>query len=168
MLYNLFIKIRYMFRRIEFNDNHLGNLKLNFLKKDNTPYKRIVFAGNNGSGKTTILEIISQYMNNGSISRFNIFEYSIGNDIYVSKTNDDRKYATLFKNGDLITGSVYYPSHGKKENIVYLNDCGNVYSRAKSGFPMNSVSNVGNSDLDKMKKRMFMRTDVTGSTHRKC
>ena len=46
-------------------DNHpiLGNLHLNFEKNDGTPYSTIVFAGENGSGKTSILNSLYDICN---------------------------------------------------------------------------------------------------------
>ena len=48
-----------MITEIKWN-NHpvLGNLELNFTKPDGTPYNTIVIAGENGTGKTTIVSSI--------------------------------------------------------------------------------------------------------------
>jgi len=51
-------------RKIEWeNDNILGNLTLNFQKTNGQTYKTIIFAGENGSGKTTILKKIGNFLN---------------------------------------------------------------------------------------------------------
>lgn len=39
----------------------LGNLELDFTKPDGTAYNTVVIAGENGSGKTNILETLVQY-----------------------------------------------------------------------------------------------------------
>ena len=55
----------------------IGNLELDFRKKDGTPYNTIILAGENGSGKTTILESILKYLNKGSVNQFEYLEYFI-------------------------------------------------------------------------------------------
>ena len=46
-----------MIRKIKWNDHAiLGNLELDFAKPDGSVYNTIVLAGENGTGKTTILE----------------------------------------------------------------------------------------------------------------
>ena len=46
-----------MIRKIKCNDHAiLGNLELDFTKPDGSVYNTIVLAGENGTGKTTILE----------------------------------------------------------------------------------------------------------------
>lgn len=50
--------------------NHpiLGNLELDFTNQvTGEPFSNILFAGENGSGKTTILETISTFLNLGVI-----------------------------------------------------------------------------------------------------
>lgn len=51
-------------KTIQFNNHYLfGTQTFNFCNNDNNfVYKSIVFAGENGSGKTTILDIISEYL----------------------------------------------------------------------------------------------------------
>lgn len=49
-----------MIKRIQWKDsNVLGNLELDFTKPDGTAYNTIVVAGENGSGKTNILETLA-------------------------------------------------------------------------------------------------------------
>ena len=49
------------------NDLILGNLELSFTKDDGTPYKTIVLAGENGTGKTRILEGVKFSVSMGKI-----------------------------------------------------------------------------------------------------
>ena len=64
------------------NHSILGNLELNFTKKDGTAYETIIFAGENGSGKTAILETISTFLNLETIEPFKYIKYSINNTEY--------------------------------------------------------------------------------------
>ena len=70
-----------MIKEVKWN-NHpiLGNLVLNFCKTNGDTYKTIILAGENGTGKTSILETISTFLNCGSILPFEYIKYSI-NDI---------------------------------------------------------------------------------------
>ena len=52
------------------NHNVLGNLKLDFTNKDGTVYDNIVIAGENGTGKTTILETLVNFLSGGTIVPF--------------------------------------------------------------------------------------------------
>ena len=61
-----------MITRIKWkNHNVLGNLEFDFTKEDGTSYKTIVIAGENGTGKTTILETIAEFFGGkGAITPF--------------------------------------------------------------------------------------------------
>ena len=72
-----------MITKVKWNNHEiLGNLELNFTKNDGSPYSTIVLAGENGTGKTTILETLSTFLNLGSIEPFEFIEYKIENDLY--------------------------------------------------------------------------------------
>ena len=65
-----------MIRKIKWNDHAiLGNLELDFTKPDGSVYNTIVLAGENGTGKTTILEPLSTFLNLGSIEPFEYISY---------------------------------------------------------------------------------------------
>ena len=60
--------------------NHpiLGNLELDFINPaTNKPYSTIVLAGENGTGKTTILETINTFLCFGTFVPFNYIEYEL-------------------------------------------------------------------------------------------
>ena len=72
-----------MITKVKWNNHEiLGNLELNFTKDDGSPYSTIVLAGENGTGKTTILETLSTFLNLGSIEPFEFIEYKIENDFF--------------------------------------------------------------------------------------
>lgn len=65
-----------MIRKIKWNNHDvLGNLELDFTKPDGSIYNTIVLAGENGTGKTTILETLSTFLNLGSIEAFEYISY---------------------------------------------------------------------------------------------
>ena len=60
--------------------NHpiLGNLELDFVNPvTNKPYSTIVLAGENGTGKTTILETLNTFLSIGSFEPFDGIEYEV-------------------------------------------------------------------------------------------
>ena len=61
-----------MIKRIKWNDyKTIGNLELDFTNpNDGTVFSTIILAGENGTGKTTILETISLFLNRKSIKPF--------------------------------------------------------------------------------------------------
>lgn len=70
--YSLFMKIK----RLKYKDHPiLGNLELDFTTDGDRPYDSVIFAGNNGCGKTTILDTISTFLNRGSFEYFDYIEY---------------------------------------------------------------------------------------------
>lgn len=58
------------------NHNILGNLELDFVNPaTNQPYNTVVLVGENGTGKTTILKTISDYINDVTLQPFDYIEY---------------------------------------------------------------------------------------------
>lgn len=70
------------------NFNALGNLELDFSKSDETVYNTIVLAGENGTGKTTILDTLASYLNKNSIKPFEYIDYIVGGIKYHIIPND--------------------------------------------------------------------------------
>ena len=60
-------------------DSHsvLGDLSLDFTKPNGDLYNTIIFAGENGCGKTTILSTLSTFLNLGSFEPFSHIKYSV-------------------------------------------------------------------------------------------
>ena len=69
--YSLFMKIK----RLKYKDHPiLGNLELDFTTDGDRPYDSVILAGNNGCGKTTILDTISTFLNRGAFEYFDYIE----------------------------------------------------------------------------------------------
>ena len=65
--------------------NHpiLGDMKLDFINaRTGQPYDIVIFAGENGTGKTTILTSISDFLNKYPMEHIEYIEYIINNDTY--------------------------------------------------------------------------------------
>ena len=89
-----------MITKVKWNNHEiLGNLELNFTKNDGSPYSTIVLAGENGTGKTTILETLSTFLNLGSIEPFEFIEYKIENDLYTITplSENNKRFETVRK-----------------------------------------------------------------------
>lgn len=96
--------------------NHpvLGNLELDFTRPDGTVYENIVLIGENGSGKTSVMESIGAFLNIGSFDEF------------VSVTYDfSCKASKIVIEGDsLVISYIYYDeaernkSKGRREDEV--------------------------------------------------
>ena len=70
-------------RKIKWS-NHpvLGNLELDFTNQTENACDTIVIAGENGLGKTTILETIYQFLREGTITPFEYLEYEADGNRY--------------------------------------------------------------------------------------
>ena len=65
--------------------NHpiLGGLELDFTNSaTGEPFGTVLFAGENGTGKTTILESISTFLNLGTFKFFDFIEYIVDGKVY--------------------------------------------------------------------------------------
>ena len=71
-------------RKVKYN-NHpiLGDLELDFVNPiTNVAYNNVVFVGENGTGKTTILRTISDYINCITLRPFEYIEYEADGNIF--------------------------------------------------------------------------------------
>lgn len=148
-----------MITRIKWkNHNVLGNLYLDFQKPDGTPYKTIVFAGENGCGKTTILKTLSTFLNVGSILPFDYIEYQQNGKIFQATTDNnkgkqnwnDNMFSSghhyLFEVSTNISRSIIADKNNLNPDDILFNGC--VFSRARSGFKTKNIESVKASRLD--------------------
>lgn len=89
------------------NDPILGNLNISFTKDDGTPYKTIVFAGKNGTGKTRILQTVATFLNLGTIEPFKSITYDV----------NGIKYTIAPRNINAHAGFHTRTKEGEKESI---------------------------------------------------
>ena len=129
------------------NHPSLGNIELDFCKDDGTPYNTIIFAGENGTGKTTLLETLSNFFNFGHFTYFENIKYIINNNNYTilqsKKHKEDSCFLTRIND---ITN--------EKEELTIINDedierdnnnirkYGCVYSKARSGFYTEAITSI--------------------------
>lgn len=138
------------------NDPILGDLNLNFTKEDGTPYKTIVLAGENGTGKTRILQTIATFLNLGTIKPFKSISYDVGGVKYTITPFPDDANASLgvhnrTKEGEDVPTLV----NGNKGNLKKIKEdtldirhYGCAYSKARSGFNTKPVKSTTTQQLD--------------------
>lgn len=87
--------------KLKWPDNHqiLPGLEIPLCDDHGNPYKIIVIAGDNGIGKTTILQSIHDVMS-GNGCDFEEFEYKITADKYTAAYRDDEHLKVKKDNGD--------------------------------------------------------------------
>lgn len=143
-----------MIKTVKWKDHpSLGNLELNFCKDDGTPYNTIILAGENGTGKTTVLETLSDFINNGKFFFFDYLKYIVDDDYIIKKSGkypNDKLYVTIINEKTGIRNDVLITSKNEKNknNIRYY---GCIYSKARSGFHIDSVDSVKTSLIDNNK-----------------
>ncbi len=117
--------------RIKFT-NHpiLSNLELNFCDEQGKPYNTVIFAGENGCGKTTILKFISDLFKNMHVFLNQNLDFDFSIDFYLSQQEQDNIKNTLR------TANIQFDNTKLSEaiNITYNHNAPNVYERVTSNF----------------------------------
>lgn len=136
------------------NDPVLGNLKLNFTREDGTPYKNIVIAGENGTGKTRILQTLSSFLNLESIVPFKEICYEISGVKYTITPYHDNPQLGFHNRKKDSDGSVtaVFSNISSVEQIqadpLDVRHYGCAYSRARSGFKTKPIKSSTTEQLD--------------------
>ncbi len=151
--------------------NHpvLGDLLLNFINiKTNKPYNTILLAGENGTGKSTILESLSSFLNLGPYEYFDYIEYEADNNIYkTAHTTDGNTHPPFFdiieSNGNIINirSDKYNNTQLLDTERRDLRHYGCVYSRARSDYKTQKITSTTVSTLDKEKYDADVKDDFT-------
>lgn len=142
--------------------NHpiLGSLELDFTNKTNDGiYDTIILAGENGTGKTAILETLSTFLNLGSFEPFDFIKYQIKTKFYTAaKPNDPSKAALGFHVRRDSFGHDTPINSNKNNDFTRINDdhldirhYGCVYSKARSGFKTSIITSTTTQQLDNNK-----------------
>ncbi|EUM11632.1 AAA family ATPase [Enterobacter ludwigii] len=151
--------------------NHpvLGDLTLDFINpKTGKVYNTILLAGENGTGKSTILESISTFLNYGSYEYFDYIEYEVNSDIYRTANNSGITYTKNFfniitPNGEIhpITYDRMYDASSIGSDNKDLRNYGCVYSRARADYKTQKITSTTISELDKSKHDIDTVEDFT-------
>lgn len=150
------------------NHEILGNLELDFRKPDGTAFNTIILAGENGAGKTTILETVGTFLNLGSMSGFDNLKYEVNGEKYTITPLEDRSDFGFHmrkkeSNGDEV--KVLTNRHNAfdklKSDLEDIRHYGCAYSKARSGFSTKKVISTTTQQLDDSKYEDDSTEDYT-------
>lgn len=157
-------------RKVKWNKHPiLGDLSLDFVNHDTgEPYSSILLAGENGTGKSTILEAISSFLNAGPYEHFDYIEYVVDDKIYKTQnTTDGNQHKPFFDIRDE-GGGIQQIRHDRNNNSGLLDTetkdprhYGCIYSKARSDYKTQKIRSTTTSELDKKKHDIDAEEDFT-------
>lgn len=159
-----------MIRKIKWNNHDiLGNLELDFTKPDGSIYNTVVLAGENGTGKTTILDTLSTFLNLGSIEAFDYISYFADGVPYTITSKPENHPEFGFhsrKNEDDGTTQTIHTNRNNNPQLIDsdladLRHYGFSYSKARSGFSTQKVKSATIQQLDSEKYENDSKDDFT-------
>lgn len=148
-------------KKVKWN-NHpiLGDLELDFINPaTGEPFSNILLAGENGSGKTTILESISTFLNLGSFENFEYIEYIVDGELLKAKPQpgqDDSKLGFHIIE-DSVGGITHIYTNKNnnfkaiEENLKDMRHYGCIFSKARSDFKTEAIRSTTTKELDSEK-----------------
>lgn len=151
------------------NHDVLGNLELDFTKDKNRTYSTIVIVGENGTGKTSILSTLANFLSRGSFIPFDYIEYDADGENFRVFCNDEGDGKLGFHSRlKLSDGSIKNIHSNISNNPRTIDDdkedirkYGVVYSAARSGFRTNPVNGSTTQQLDSTKYDIDDNDDFT-------
>lgn len=158
-----------MIKNVKWNNHEsLGNLEIDFTKDDGSPYNTIILAGENGTGKSTILKTLCGFLNAGSFLPFNSIRYDINGVNYLitplesgsqhgshQRLNESNKNKVNVYNNRTIN---FDKLQIDKEDI---RSYGVVYSKARAGFNTKPVKSTTTMMTDSDKYEVEQTDDYT-------
>ena len=147
-------------RKIKYK-NHpvLKNLEIDLVNPNTgLPYETIVFAGENGTGKTSILSSLATFLNKHSFRYFERIEYEVNGNLYAAEPLDGEQHVDIgyHKRKNLATGAVtniYSAANNSEERITQdaedLRHYGCVYTKARADYSSRLIKGTTASELDK-------------------
>ena len=159
-----------MIKKIKWKEHPiLGNLELDFCKKDNICYNTIILAGENGTGKTTILETLAEVLTLGSIQPFERIEYVIDGNAYIIKPSkqypNDASYHERYDVKRNTTETICRARHIHEEEIDNdekdIRHYGCVYSIANTIFRTEKITSIHTEDIDSKKYNVDYNDNFT-------
>lgn len=138
--------------------NHpvLKNLELDFTRADGTAYENVVLIGENGSGKTSVMESIATFLNAGSFDEFEYLEFEKDGSVYRALHRDGSQVnASFFRLQDLASGGIsninvdrYNNPRQMATNPQDPRYYGCAISKARADFKTGKIKHTTTSSLD--------------------
>ena len=147
-------------RKIKYN-NHpvLNNLELDLVNPNTgSPYDTVVFAGENGTGKTSILSSLNTFLCLGSFSSFEYIEYEVNGNIFTArkpkKAGDSQYgYYERFDHQDNSITQIISSLNINRSTIdndnFDIRHYGSVYSKARADYKANPIKGTTSLEMDK-------------------
>ena len=143
-------------RKVKYN-NHpvLGNLELDFVNPLNDiAFDTVVLIGENGTGKTTILTTISDYLNCISLRPFSFIEYDAdGHQYHIEPM--EKGNPCFHKRREIgVDGEVFIRRDRVNDlNTMYadkkdLRSYASVFSKARADYQVSKIGNISTKTLD--------------------
>lgn len=139
-------------------DSHrvLGDLLLDFTKPNEDLYNTIIFAGENGCGKTTILSTLSTFLNLRSFEPFSHIRYCVDGTVQlIRKESNINSQMGFHIRKDEQSGQEQEIYTNRNNNVndiksdkMDLRHYGCVFSKARSGFSTNKIKSTTTLQLD--------------------
>lgn len=145
-------------RKIKWKDHPiLGDLELSFLKDNDKAYDTVLFAGENGSGKTSILESIANFLIERVTNHIDFIEYENKNENVLARVVGTNPSSSQIPN--LTFDKIEEEKSKKKVKLIPISDqteineiqphqFGCVYSKARANFTTSTIQSPRNSTLD--------------------
>ena len=159
-----------MIKKIKWNNHEvLGNLELDFTKPDGSVYNTIVLAGENGTGKTTIFDTLSTFLNLGSIEAFEYINYiANGTSFFIEpKVGEHPEFGFHIRKNEASGMSELIRSNRNNNrnqidsDLSDLRHYGFAYSKARSGFKTQAIKYTTTQQLDSEKYENDSNDDFT-------
>ncbi|MGI9580822.1 AAA family ATPase [Chryseobacterium sp. RRHN12] len=150
------------------NHSILGDLELDFTNDAGIPFKTILFAGENGTGKTSILQTLSTFLNMDSFEPFDYIEYVIDNQIYKAipqeQDNQPNWFFDIIK-PDSTRKSIFSSSSSNRNSILEDPEdprhYGCVFSKARADYKTQKITHTTSKTLDNDKYDIDNEDDFT-------
>lgn len=137
--------------------NHpvLRNLELDFTRLDGSVYENIVLIGENGSGKTSVMESIGSFLNIGSFDEFEYLEFETNGTIFRALHRSERQQnKTFFRLQNTATGETEEINVDRQYNNNRLSEpkdprsYGCAISKARANYKTDKITHTATSELD--------------------
>lgn len=143
-------------RKVKWQDHPvLGNLELDFTKPDNSVYDNIILIGENGSGKTSVMETLGSFLNIGPFDVFDYLEFEANGIVYRALHRAEGQFnQTFFRLQNTATGTIEEINVDRQYNPARLSDSrdprsyGCAVSKARANYKTEKIKHTATSELD--------------------
>lgn len=134
----------------------LGSLELDFTRPDGTVYENIVLIGENGSGKTSVMESIGSFLNIGSFDEFEYLEFETDGTVYrVLHRDNGQGNPTFFRLQNMTDGEIRAVNTDRSNSPSKIADSpddprsyGCAISKARADYKTDKIRHTATSELD--------------------